>query len=259
MNEVRLSGTLMAQRRYEGHVPHVDLEIFNPDKRDVFRCVIWGRGNIEVLPPLQVGTPVEVEGVLANVHWRTPGAGREVREIGIEVRRLRLGEGEAFDLASLRRAALSHLRERLRASEAQIAEVRRLQAALSWSDSDLQGQLPEGVSRPEDLTRIEAVRLLQRMAELFAEKQRKMPRPLEVVMGELGEGVPPPEEEEEQIAEWVARLLEASVGNLAGEIAALPDDEGLRAMVIRAALAQETRRTARQELERALAQYVGAR
>lgn len=262
MNEVRLSGTLIAQRIYEGRVPHADLEIFNPEKRDVFRCVVWGRGNVEVLPPLHEGMTVEVEGVLANVHWRTPGAGREVREIGIEVRRLRIAGGEEMDLAQMRRAVLAQMRERLRASEAQMQEVRRLQAALGWSEEELAGHLPAGVTKPEDLTRREAVELLQAMAEVLAEKRRKAPRPIEVVMGEASAGSEGGEEEEEeegeevveeeQLAEWVSRLLEAPVGNIEDEVEALPADLELRAMVIRAALRQETRKTARQELERML-------
>jgi len=91
MNNVQISGVLVSRHDdvNKRKVPRTVLEIYNNDVHDVIRAVIYGRRHLDALiPEIAVGTNVQVVGRLTNVRWRTPGAGRTIREIGIDVHRI---------------------------------------------------------------------------------------------------------------------------------------------------------------------------
>lgn len=243
MNKVTVSGRVVSrQSANEGRrVQQVSLEVYNREVRDVIRAVVYGRLKVESLPEgLVEGVEVEMEGRLANIHWRTPGAGNLVRQLGVDVWRVSLVQAED---------AAERGRVRLRPTPAQMEELRR-QAGRLGLDADGLREYLEG-REPEDVPRNQIPDILQRMAQEAKEKEASLRgAQLAQMMAEGGDDA--------QLTAWVKKLHNTSLTELEAEVAALPDDNGLRQAVLEEALQQEERARGRSILERLLKQMVPA-
>jgi hypothetical protein len=217
----------------------VILDVYNEDSRDVFRVAIYGRLKVEALSEeIAEGTRVEVLGRLANIHWRTPGAGNPVRELGIDAQAVTVIE-EGTEAG----------RVRLRASAGYIAEIRRLAEKMGLSEGELRDRYLAG-RQVEEVTRRDAPRILQRMAEDLRARDQDLR-----VRSQLDQLVPEPSEqgkEDDEIERWAKGLLETPVGELEEAVRALPEEPELRQTVLDEALKRESRPRAKTMLQRML-------
>lgn len=243
MNKVTVSGRVVSrQSSNEGRrVRQVSLEVYNRDVRDVIRAVVYGRLKVEALPEgLVEGVEVEMEGRLTNIHWRTPGAGNLVRQLGVDVWRVSLVQAED---------GAERGRVRLRPTPAQVEELRR-QAGRLGLDADGLREYLEG-REPEDVPRNQVPDILQRMAQEAKEKEAALRgAQLDQLVAEGGEDA--------QLTAWAKKLCNTPLAELEAEVAALPDDDGLRQAVLEEALKREERARGRSILERLLQQVAPA-
>lgn len=233
MNEVLLTGRVVGKRATTGRLHRVMLEVYNEDARDVFRVAVYGRLRVDALPEgLSEGTRVEIAGRLANIHWRTPGAGTPVRELGIEAQTITVLSEEGVPG-----------RVQMRASAAYIAEIRRLAEKLGLTEEELRERYLEGRD-VEEVMRRDAPRILQRMAADLQAKERELQ-----AHSQLDRLV---DEDGAEIEAWAGRLLGTPVGELEEAVEALPEDGDLRRAVLQEALKRESRPRAKATLQRLL-------
>lgn len=248
MNSIVISGTVVERiDATERRLPQITLRVYNTEMRQVISMVAYGESTTRRVPAeAHTGATVVVEGRLTMVYWRRAATGRQVGELGIEVNRCRLYTAED---AVEERAALTRRRP-TRAVPGHVAEIERLAEQLGLSDEELQSRL--GGRLPSELTRVEAGEVLQGLAQEVTE--RKKVAALGSQVGKVvGDEAAPPDP---QVVTWAEALLQAGANDddLAAALQAVPDDLGVRQMVLEEARGREKRKKAAAWMDRMLAQ-----